>query len=228
MRAVMIAIVVVLAQPTTARASHRHCAEVSDIVGRSQCRRLGSTWWMPSWVPALALEFGLAGRRTPLVDPVPRKSLEGSGSPGPSPRLDIDTLGPVLRMGVELVHGLYVRSQAELGVGAATRDGSSTLVLGYGGVLGLHGRVGNLVLGTELLAGGRTSIRSMVESRDSTVTVTPTHSNETGVLEARVCGERWANPWMTVGACAGSSLLERGDYSLGVFVSLNARTYRGR
>ncbi len=227
MKGVMIAIVVVLVSPTTAYASHLHCAEVSDIVGRSQCKRLGSTWWMPSWVPALALEFGLAGRRTPWLDQVPRKPLEGSGSPGPTRRLDIDTLGPVLRMGVELVHGLYVRSQAELGVGAA-RDGSSSLVLGYGGVLGLHGRVGNLVLGTELLAGGRTSTRSMVESRDTTVTVTPTRSNETGVLEARVCGERWANPWMTVGACAGSSLLERGDYSLGVFVSFNARAYRGR
>jgi hypothetical protein len=82
-------------------------------------------------------------------------------------------------------------------------------------VLGLHGGTRLLSLATEL-AGGIRVIETDL-----------TGNGEEGVLEGRAHADLWLTPWFTIGGLAGTSLLERGDWLIGVQLGLHTYSYAG-
>ena len=48
------------------------------------------------------------------------------------------------------------------------------------------------------------------------------------LLEARVRAERWLNPWISVGATVGTSLIEQGAWMGGLNIGFHTRAFSGR
>jgi hypothetical protein len=227
------------------------CAEVSDVVGYSQCRDFGDGWSAPARLPAISIELGTFARRLGprlagatgtmshdlggysyrVIDPV--DSGPTAVAMGTELRLTMAT-PPGVYFGVETEIGGMVRD-AQFGVEMSsppptTADGrrptvttEQRLYVSGGGVVGVHHRFGRTMLGAELGGGVRT-VQVAVRSQLGACDITDFHYASEGYVEPRVRLDYWANPWFTLGMFAGGDLRHHGAM-IGAQLTVHLRAF---
>lgn len=187
---------------------HRPCASSERVLGRRTCGFFGDGTFATR-LPPITLAL-LAQART-LDVPTP------TASPGtlsreqqPSDAGGLDTLGPGVRLIVGLGSPLYAGFEGSLGLGVDPAGG------GYGAfaaILGGRHRVERTTFALELAAGViAIGVGRAAEPRPD--------------LGARIRGDYWLTPWVTVGAFGGVDPFAR-DVSLGVQLALHLRAFGG-
>lgn len=203
-----------------ARAHHRHCAEVSSIVGRSLCKRYG--WWSPPrYLPRISESLAVGNLST----------LQGVEAPiGVSPRstaplerrLDFVVLNP--RMTVGLARWLDLGFGPLAGKSIETPD--DYLMLGMEAVAIANLRIDDIVVRPELAIGARWIARALRpgEQRESS-------SDLRIVASPRVSVEIPLSPWFAAGVTVGTDLADLRDHYAGGYVLFRTRSlgyWRGR
>lgn len=225
------------------------CVETSDVLGYRQCSKFG-VWSRPTRWPRLQLSAGTGMRRgASLVDGKTGQVAHGTESfsyrttVAPERAHDVAMLG-VFRVAVEIPHGLYAAVDLELGgivapAGAATEMtstgtfGAPRVTSGGGmmfsslAVLGMMQSFQAVDLGLEI-AGGQRTVQHTFDSSYHHCAETTTISATAPLLEARVRAERWLNPWLSVGATFGTSMIEQGAWMGGLQLGVNTRAFGGR
>ena len=226
------------------------CNDATDIVGYRQCYRFG-VWAMKSWIPPLIFELGTTVRRAPsaLGEAHGEVTHQGEtfrfraiGSPAGEASARETTVLSTLRVGFGLARGLYLAGELELGGVAQpaarveitptdaplapTIQPTSSLTVGGLAVAGFHGALGGGTVGVEL-AGGVRSISYAYESHLLASTAHASLSATSPVLEPRVRAQGWLSPFVSVGAFAGASVLERGAWMAGVQLGFSSQPFGG-
>jgi hypothetical protein len=225
------------------------CSDSSDVVGYRMCTQFG-VWADTLRFPHIIIELGTSVKRFPNVLGTRSTSVtHGEESisyrvtmPTQRESYDVAVLS-TLRLGVELGHGVYTGVDVNLG-GIADAGHASTemvsaralgtpvleqqhgLVLEALGVAGMRSVLGPTRLSVEL-AGGVRSVSYTFNSHYLACEQLVTIGTSAPVLDARARGELWINPWLTVGATLGSSVIDRGAWSTGVFFGLHTRAFGG-
>ncbi|HUJ63831.1 MAG TPA: hypothetical protein VLX92_35265 [Kofleriaceae bacterium] len=202
------------------------CVETNDVVGYRECTQYG-VWSNNLAMPPLLLDLAFRVRQLPLAagpgivpSPPPgtaARTATGSASTPSAALLTTTALRLAFGNGPA-----YLGLEGELGTieSAAGNDTPNLTGSMIGGYLvgGLRATSRSGSMGVEV-AGG---VRSL---SDPLATVQAEH---TGVLELRARGELWVGPWLSVGAMAGTSIVESGDWMAGVFVGVHSRAYGSR
>ncbi|MBV8760293.1 MAG: hypothetical protein JO257_23580 [Deltaproteobacteria bacterium] len=226
-------------------ASHG-CEETTDIEGYRECMRFGM-WANNMVLPLVFIETGSAFRRFQTLAGGTSTVTHGDESFAfrvVGPRAHIDSAVTwTARFGVGLPHGLYVALEGEAGgivspiatgasmettgtFGSPDLAAQKAMVIGGSAVAGVwtNGEVG--ALGVEAVGG----VRNVMTSFDSTYydcEQSASVSETRGVLEVRARGEVWVNPWVSIGATVGSSVIEHDDWMAGIYVGMRSRAYGG-
>lgn len=225
------------------------CVAADEIHGYRKCSSFG-TWSTSTRRPLILIELGTAMRtfRSPLGAATGHLEHDGEsfsyrvvGEPaGPAAPASESAVVSTIRVGFGLSRGLYVAGDVELGgitrtagraemtstgmFGAPSITPSGSPTLGALGVAGFRGALGPGALGVEM-AGGVRSIHYGYESRYLSCVTTTSHTASTSVLEARARASLWLSPFVSVGATAGASVLERGAWMAGVHVGFASRAF---
>jgi hypothetical protein len=192
----------------------RPCIEDStDVVGYRQCPRYGR-WGENLLEPEVFVQVGMTFRH--FADS-PKKAAARTTSGGSVK----DNGGNTAwlfdeRIGTPIAGALYTAFDFELGNFDPERTDDRGFVVDGMISLGLSGSIGAITLGGEV-AGGvmRSSFPSEVDEHTS------------GLLEARARGELWVAPWVTLGAAAGTSLIDRGNWMFGIYLGVHTWAYAG-
>lgn len=191
------------------------CVDDSEVIGYRDCTPYGA-WSREVDEPDIFIEYGLLWRHLDSGGGSTR-SLRTSSTTSTTPRKQ-DGGGALVvdeRLGVSGAYGAYVAADVEIGDFAA--DGSESnrdILIGAAGSVGFRGRLGGLSLGAELTGGYRGT--SAVDNHDL---------DGSPVFEARARGSLWLTPWVTLGGVAGSSLLDRGEWMVGVMLGFHGHAY---
>lgn len=224
------------------------CTESTDIEGYRECARFG-TWGFALQMPRITIETGMAVRR--FANNLGGAS--GSVTHGderftyrvvmPGRREALDTTVSWTARGTVGSRHLYAGLEVELGgvtdtAAAGTQMesvgafGNPTLTQDSGIAFGAYGVAGARMsstrgaLAAELASGVRT-ISYQFASTYHDCQQTSMIDDTRGVVEARVRGELWVSPWLSVGATVGSSMIARDDWMAGVYMSAHSRAYGG-
>ncbi len=187
-----------------------------EVVGFSACNPFG-VWSISARFPDLIIELGTEVRHLELDVPfAPAARTAGMTSGGR--RTGLLAIGATDRLGVGLPHHLYFA--IETSVDGIVSGGSTTpdpyTYVGLGGVLGVRHRAGRASLSVELEGG--VGVVSFDPATAATGLAVP-------IVEARVRGELWLNPWIAVGADAGASVIDAGSWSSGLYFALHTRAF---
>jgi hypothetical protein len=195
------------------------CLHRDGVVGRRVCPRYGE--WATAW-PAVAVTFGVGVRHLapgPVPSRPPSTARSASSVTNPS---TIDDAPPSSRMSISeqvaIAPNPLTFFAFEVEFSPSSREklapGERQFSAGSQLVAGVHGGNKTLRLGVEV-AGG---IRIIDAEAD----------NDEFVLEARARGDMWLTPWMTLGVLVGSSIIERGDWMMGLSVGTHTNAFGGR
>jgi hypothetical protein len=194
------------------------CIEHTDLVGYRRCTEYGE-WGSNLLDPYTFLDLGantrhLTSRRRGIARVI--------GVPTPPTGDSATVVTFDMRMGFAVNHIAYLALDTELGDFAAITPASSVtasrdVYVDGKLVFGLRGSIPLAMVRAELAAGGR-HIEYDGADREP--------RNE-AVLEARVRGEIWLSPWVTVGGVIGASLVTRDDWMAGLFIGIHTYSYAG-
>ncbi len=187
-----------------------------DVVGFSSCQPFG-VWSVGAIIPDLIIELGTEVRHLELDVPF-APAARTSGMTTGSRRAGLLAVGATDRLGVGLPHHLYLAIESSVDgiVSGGTTTPDPYAYVGLNGVLGVRHRAGRASLSAELAAG--VGIVSFDPASDATDRAFP-------VVEARVRGELWLNPWLAVGADAGASVITAGSWSSGIYFAVHTRAF---
>jgi hypothetical protein len=209
------------------------CPDERVIVGHPNGVPYGS-WGTAMRVPHTIAEVGVDFRH--FSDPIAGQmvsSASGQHTVVGTGARDDHAAAAVFRVGFGGTH-LYGAFEAEIGALTTTPPviGSSidstlppaeAMMFGYAGVFGVAERIGRARVGVEGVAGGRTvsySFGANGTEFGATATVP--------VVEARVRGELWLNPWFAAGATFGASVIERNDWVGAFYLAMHTRAFGGQ
>lgn len=229
------------------------CVDETDIVGYRRCTKFGS--WSAWHMPLFFLELGSATRTfgSPLdattghvTHDAESFSYRVMGKPPAAVVSRPETaVVATARLGFGLSHGIYLAAEGEVGgltrtsaasraemtstgtFGAPSITHTSSLVAAAHAVAGIQGAVGPGSLGAEI-AGGVRSITHYYESRYLACVTTTAHGAAMPVLEARARASYWLTPFISVGATAGASLVDRGAWVGGLHLGFATQAYGGQ
>jgi hypothetical protein len=223
------------------------CNETTDVEGYRECHKFGE-WAQSMQLPHMFVEMGGGMRRFRTLLPGRSGTVTHGDEtfayrvamPGGTERSDVagTFVGRILVGGP---HGLYVGIEGEMG--AVTPAAATTAVDGAGTfgmpsleergslMIGGYGIAGVRVTGTRAAlaieaAGGVREVQYAWHSTYHDCEQTVLAGVGQGVVEARVRGEVRLSPWFTAGATAGASVLERGDFAIGLYLGMHTRSYR--
>ncbi len=226
------------------------CTDSTDVVGYRHCTTFGA-WSKTTQMPLLIFEVGMSVQRfdSPADDEsgsldhenehfTYRVTNGGSSTGGADPRTTAVVSN--LRVGIAPTSHLYLAGEFELGGLASSPDhaemtstgmhGSpeftraSAVAFGALAAVGIQGGRGRVLAGVELVGGVRGvsyTYHSKYLACEQDVTVTTAHQ----VLEARARASTWISPMLSVGAQVGSSVIDRGDWNVGVFLGGYTRAF---
>lgn len=226
------------------------CVDATDLVGYRQCT--GFARWASRPGAPILLELGVATRTfgSPLGEASGRLSHDDESfayrvigtPPGAATPATETAVVATARIGGGLRRGFYLAVDGELGgltrtasraematsgvFGAPSITPGANVVLGALGVAGVRGSTRRAALGVEA-AGGLRAIGYQYESSYLTCVTTAMHWVTSPILEARARASYWLSPWVSVGATAGASVLERGAWMAGVHVGLVTQAFGG-
>ncbi len=216
------------------------CDDVSDVVGRIQCRRFGD-WDATNTLP-IFFEVGTSARALDL------SSWAGTGTASHDNRnhsfsLRAGTLAPrtpllgvVARAGWMLGRWAYVGAQ--LDVAGTALDGPATATnglvetpravagVGVGGFAGVMFQHGAFTARAEVMAAVDVDVLTFASALgpcNGTATSTFLH----GRIEPRAALEARVSPWTSVGVMGGTNALDTADWSASVYVRWSLRSYDG-
>ena len=216
------------------------CIDHTPVVGRSRCRRFAS-WALAPDLPRVQVTIGASvrvlGDHGLVVGEAVRPRIayarsaavgEVGGASGEATTFDY-------RVTWDIAHFLY--TGVEVNVGSVTiEDPRQERALGIqlgedsgmyysaAGVVGAMLIGGPLVLRGEILGGAR-FIEIPIEPETSG---RPTRTSATqAVVSPQVAAEVWLSPWVTLGGRAGSDLVRRDDYLIGLYLAFYGRAYNG-
>jgi hypothetical protein len=226
------------------------CVDATDIVGYRRCKRFGG--WASHTATPVLLELGAAVRTfgSPLGTASGHVSHDsesfsyrvvgtptGRASTSPPTETAVVTTA---RLGFGLRRGVYLAGEGELGglvhnasraemtstgmFGAPSITPSSSLVLGALAVAGVRGDTRRGTFGAEVVGGVR-SVAYYYESRYLACVNTTSHAVTSPVLEARARASLWLSPYVSVGASAGASVIDRGAWVTGLHLGLVTKPY---
>lgn len=221
--------------PSTAAAHHRHCQEVSTLVGEQRCSRFGGRWSLPEWVPAFSLDVGGVARRF-NSEPISASDLSGpvaTREAQPARVLAISAAALALSIRATFSGRFYTGPEVELGSLVAgppkwVEAGPngpipSAPYFGARWILGAQTRGDALTLAVEL-AGGVRAFGFVTDAQAAN----GFEFQQRGVFEARARAAYWVLPWISIGASLGTSLIDRRDQSFGLFLAAYSRPFAGR
>lgn len=200
------------------RPVYERCLLEDGIVGRRSCPEYG-VWGEALEGPYVLVRLGMNMRHLPRRTAMPSTSQRGTMPPPAMGAGGSDTSYTMVeQISVATSRVSYLGVEMELS--PITSDslvpGARTYEAGGQLVAGLHGGAQTLKIGAELAAGARIvdDHRGQGEQGE-------------GVLEARARGDIWLTPWFTVGADAGVSLLDRGEWFMGFCLGIHSYSYGG-
>lgn len=213
------------------------CGDESRTVGRSTCRRYGD-WALQSDTRVhinVHSEFrrvsGL-GSSTPRRDGVALVQVSG-GRNTESANVDGFALGFGHRATVGFAQNLYLGLEITIGqidYDPPPVDGQQQEGEGYyytGAAVGGAGfYLGNLLLRAELAAGGRV-IALASRARDAASSARNRSSFTRLVIEPRASAELWLSPWLTIGARAGTDLVNDQEVMFGLYLGIYSHAFDG-
>ena len=238
-----------LGSDSSSSSSESSCHDTSDVVGYRQCTKYGA-WGKTMKMPLVIFELGLSMQRfdNPLRDGHGTFNHEGedfayrvvtppSGAATPDSAMALVTN---LRVGVGSRMGLYTAGEIEIGglvkdparmemtssgmYGSPELETSSSVAFGGLAVVGYQLGSRNLLLGAEL-AGGFRAVSYQYHSQYLSCEQTSSILTGRGVLEARARASLFVTPVISVGAQAGTSLVDERDWSAGVFLGGYTRSF---
>lgn len=158
---------------------------------------------------SIAIDYGVTVRRIP--DPASRPRALARGS-GPTTDTGASTAVSLLqRFAVALAPHVYVGTEVEVSDdGGEDRSPERARMASAAQlVAGVRARSHTLALGVEVTGGWRVMF----------------HAPDHAVCEARVHGELWLAPHLTLGVAVGTSILERGDGVAALYFGLHTREF---
>lgn len=221
--------VLVPSRPTFADDSYdpydpAQCPE-EGVVGRRRCPPYGE-WGAALESPYVIVRFGVNMRRLPGATPPAASTAPAKTSPRSSTTTDPSTQFPEAsatnysvseQIAVSMSRASYLAFEVE--VSPTTTDevppGTRAFAAASHLVFGLHGGGKAINLGVELAGGVRL------------IDTVQADAGEEPVLEVRGRGDFWLSPWITIGAAAGTSLLERGDWFTGISLGIHSYAFGG-
>lgn len=204
--------------PTLDGERYPDCASRGGVVGHRRCPPYG-IWGAALEAPYAAVSVGINMRRL-LRAPAPKPMTAArSTEPPPSAALGgADTSYTVLeRLDIATNSLMYVGFEFEISPTAdeTPAPGACTFAAGSQALFGLRGGFRRLKLGGEIAAGDRMVEVAFVDADDEFV------------LEARVRGQLWLTPWVTIGGLYGTSLLDRGEWLAGIQLGVHTYSWGG-
>lgn len=204
--------------PTLAAEPYPDCASRDGVVGHRRCPPYG-VWGAALEAPYAAVSVGITMRRLSRA-PTPNRAVAArSTEPPPSAVVGgADTSYTVLeRLDIAMNSLMYVGLEFEISptTDATPVPGARTFAAGSQALFGLRGGSRRLKLGAEIAAGGRMVEIAFVDADDELV------------LEARVRGQLWLTPWVTIGGLYGTSLRDRGEWLAGIQLGVHTYSWGG-
>lgn len=189
---------------------HRVAVVIAVVVASFAPRDAGADVGGESPGAYLAIDYGVTVRR--IAEPAPHPAALARGSapidgPGATTALSI-----LQRFALALSRHVYLGSEVEV-----TQDGDeedrgrqrARMAAGAQLVAGVMTSSHSLRLGAELTGGWRVLY----------------HAPDHAVFEARVHGELWLAPHVTLGVAVGTSIVERDDRVAALYIGLHTRRF---
>lgn len=222
------------------------CLESTDVEGYRECHTFGE-WAQSMVLPHMFVEMGMGMRRFATLARGDGTVTHGDETfayrvamPAGSEHSDTAIVWTG-RFGLVTRRGLYAGIEGEIGAlspaastpqmedsgafGSPTLAQRGGLMIGAYGIAGMRVPLSHGAVAVEA-AGGVRDVQYAWHSTYHDCEQTTTVGAASGVLEARVRGELWINPWFTAGVSAGASVLERGDYTAGLYLGMHTRSFR--
>ena len=229
--------------------SSNSCTDSSDVVGYRQCTTFGK-WSESMRLPLIYFELGTSLQRfdTPLRDGTGSVTHENenftyrmvSPTSGGGDALQATAVVANLRVGVANRIGLYAAGELEFGslvqdptrmemmstgkFGSPELEKSSAVAFGGLAVVGFQRGTKHVLLGAEV-AGGFRGVSYQVHSQYLSCEDTTSIVTARGVLEARARAAVFVTPVVSIGAQVGSSLVDEGTWTAGVFLGGYTRSF---
>jgi hypothetical protein len=168
--------------------------------------------------PYVAIRVGFHVRRLPRPPaPEPRAAARSTSGATIAPTGSDTSYTIAETISIATSRVSFIGFEVEISPNAAQNPapGARAYAAGAQLLLGLHGGTHRFGVATELAGGIRV------------VETDLTDNGEQGVLEARAHADLWLTPWFTIGGLAGTSLLERGDWLIGIQLGLHTYSYAG-
>lgn len=190
------------------------CHEEHDVVGYRRCPGFG--WSHGEDAVDVAVEAGLGWRH--VVAPAVPGTMVTRTASGSTPLADIATSEFRITVGLGGFYG-----GLELSVGDLTRRTYSYGAFVQGGAVGgVQIPLGPIVLGGELVGGGRS------ERLTHNINNNKAPAVRSGVVEARVRVGMWVTPWLTVTGAVGAGVLDRNERMATLGVAFHSRSFAGQ
>ncbi len=188
------------------------CPDDDGVVGLRRCPDFG-VWGAALEEPYLIASFGVTIRRLPRSgarDPV----LERSTKPQPPAGDDFTTSYAIVQQfTLSITRHVFVAHELEISptLEDDPQPDDHRMAVGTQLVAGIHAGTRWIELRGEVAGGIR-----VMQSQD-----------DEGVLEARLRGDIWVSPWVTLGAAIGTSLLDRRDKMIALYVGMHTWSFGG-
>jgi hypothetical protein len=226
------------------------CVDSTDVVGYRTCTNYGAGWATASQLPPLFVELGLGvARFTSYLDTSSRTVTHGSESfayrvVAPERAAARDAAMVLsLRGGIGFAGPLYgalevgfggllapARADTEMlssgAFGSPDVAQSNGHVLQAAAVLGAQVTLGDVVASGELAAGGRVVDYGFVSSYRACLEQVWIERGG-GIAEARARAEYWIGARASLGVAVGTSFVDPGAWSGGVFLRMHSRAFGG-